>query len=418
MDREILKGKKIVVGVAGSIACYKTLELIKELKKYGADVFVILTESSRRLIGINDFKRVAGKNIYTSLFHPNINYADYIKNNKEIKHISLADIADVFIICPATANIIGKIAGGIADDLLTTSVMETNAPVLICPAMNVKMWKNPIVQENISRLRKLNYNFTEPEYGELACGYTGVGRLADMGKILEDASLLLEQKNDLKNKKILVTEGATFEEIDPVRIITNKSSGKMGARIAEQAFLRGAEVILLRGHNSAEPQYNIKEEKFTTVQDLFSKIKKYIKDVDVVIHSAAVSDFELNNKSVGGDNGKKIKSNKNLHLELTPTAKILEKLKKLNDDIFLVGFKAEYKVSEKKLIDSACRLLKSSGADLIVANDVGKENVGFDYDTNEVFVVDKTKKVYHIPLIGKKSVADKIMDILAGCLKS
>ncbi len=273
--------------------------------------------------------------------------------------------------------------------------------------MNVKMWKNPIVQENVKKLIKLNYHFVEPEYGELACGYKGVGRLANLKSILQRIELLLKQKSDFKNKKILVTAGATVEEIDPVRVITNKSSGKMGTSVAEQAFLRGADVILLRGHNSVEPNYNIKEEKFTTVNDLFNKIKKNIKNIDIVIHSAAVSDFTINNKE-----NTKIKSDKELHLELTPSTKIFERLKKLNKKIFLVGFKAEHNVSEKKLIESAYDILKKANADLVVANDVGKRGRGFDVDTNEVFVVDKNKNVEHINLSDKKIIADKILNVI------
>ena len=241
----------------------------------------------------------------------------------------------------------------------------------------------------------------------MACGYKGVGRLADLRKITERIGLLLKQRNDLKGKRILVTAGATVEEIDPVRVITNKSSGKMGTSVAEQAFLRGADVILLRGHNSVESSYNIKEEKFTTVNDLYNKIKNKIKNIDVLIHAAAVSDFTINNKK-----GTKIKSNKELYLELTPTTKIFEKLKKLNKKIFLAGFKAEHNVSEKRLVDSAYDILKKANADLVVANDVGKQGRGFDVDTNEVFVIDKNKKIEHIKLTDKRIVADKILDII------
>jgi len=411
MTHSFFKNKTIVIGVTGGIACYKVLDLIHELKKLSSNVHVIMTESALRLVDKKDFEKASGNEVQTSLFHPKINYIEYIKRNKPIKHISLADIADLFLICPATANVIGKIANGIADDLLTTSIIATIAPVLICPAMNVKMWKNPITQENVKKLKKLNYHFVEPEYGELACGYKGVGRLAEFNKITERIKLLLKQRNDLKGKKILVTAGATFEEIDPVRIITNKSSGKMGNAIAEQAYLRGADVYLLRGYNSVEPNYNINEEKFETVNDLYNKIKNNIKNFDVVIHSAAVSDFTLNNK----DN-KKIKSHQELHLELTPTTKIFEKLKKFDKRIFLVGFKAEYKVSREKLINRAYQLLKSADADLVVANDVGRAQRGFDVDTNEVFVVDRNRKAEHIVLADKRVIADRLLDLIVNKL--
>ena len=405
MDNLIFKNKTIVIGITGGIACYKVLDLIKELKKLGSIVHVIMTEHSTHLVEIKDFEKASGNEVQIDLFHPKINYIEYIKKNKEIKHISLADIADLFLVCPATANVIGKIANGIADDLLTTSITATIAPVLICPAMNVKMWKNPIVQENAKKLKKLNYHFVEPEYGELACGYKGVGRLANLKKIIERIELLLKQRSDLRGKKLLVTAGATVEEIDPVRIITNKSSGRMGASIAEQAYLRGADVILLRGHNSIEPNYSIKEEKFTTVNSLLLKIKKNITNVDIVVHAAAVSDFTLNNR-----HKTKIKSNQELHLELAPATKIFEKLKKFNNKIFLIGFKAEHNVTKNILIKSACNILKKADADLVVANDVGKKGRGFDVETNEVFVVDKNKKVNHIDLADKKIVADKILD--------
>src|SRR3989344_4331268 len=184
MGTSIFRSKKIVIGITGGIACYKTLELIRELRKLGSDIHVIMTEHSTHLADIKDFEKASGNEVHTGLFHPKVNYKDYIKKNREIRHISLADIADLFLVCPATANIIGKTANGIADDLLTTSVMATNAPVIICPAMNVKMWKNQIVQENVAKLRKLNYYFAEPEYGELACGYKGVGRLATLEAIM------------------------------------------------------------------------------------------------------------------------------------------------------------------------------------------------------------------------------------------
>ncbi len=404
-DAQILYSKNIIVGVTGSIACYKVLNLIKELKDLGANVHIILTESASKLADPSDFEKASGNKIYSSLFDPDVDYRAYIKKNEPIKHISIADIADLYLICPATANIIGKIASGIADDFLSTSVMATNAPVLICPAMNVKMWKNPIVQENAAKLKKMKYEFVDPEYGDLACGYKGVGRLANPGKILDRIKLVISRRSDLKGKKILVTAGATSEEIDPVRVITNKSSGKMGVYIAEEAFLRGAEVTLIRGANAVEPQYFFNDIKIYSVKDLFDEIKKNIKNADIIIHAAAVSDFTINGKSKD-----KIKSNQNLHLELTPTTKIFENIKKLNKNIILVGFKAEFNISEKELVERAYKLLKDADADFVVANDVSKKGRGFDVETNEVFIVDKNKKVTHIDLADKRVVGNKILD--------
>ena len=400
-----LKNKNIVIGITSSIACYKVLELIKKLRKLRANVHVIMTKSATKLVDTKDFEKVSNNAVNIDLFNPNVDYKDYIKKNKSIRHISLADSADLVLICPATANIIGKIAYGIADDLLSTSIMATNAPVLICPAMNVKMWKNSILQENVDKLRKLRYEFIDPECGILACGYKGIGRLANLDRIVERIKATIERRSDLKGKKILVTAGATSEEIDPVRVITNKSSGKMGVYIAEEAFLRGADVTLIRGINSVEPNYHFKDIKVNSVKDLFNTIKNNIKDKNVMIHAAAVSDFTINNKSKN-----KIKSNENLHLELTPTTKIFENIKKIKKNILLIGFKAEYNVVKKILVDRAYDLLKSANANIVVANDVGKKDVGFNTETNAVYIIYKNKKVKHLKLADKRIIGNKILD--------
>jgi len=320
-----------------------------------------MTESATKLVSVPDFEKVCNE-VRIHMFDPKFNYKDYVKKNKPIKHISFADIADLFIICPATANTIAKISHGIANDLLTSSVLATLAPIVICPAMNVKMWNNPLTQENVKKLQKLEYIFIDPEYGDLACGYKGIGRLANLDKIVNRITTIIKKRNSLKGKKILVTAGATIEEVDPVRVITNKSSGKMGVYIAEEAFLRGADVTLIRGSNSIEPRIPLKDIKINSAKDLFNEIKNNIKDKGIMIHAAAVSDFEINNKK-----NKKIKSGQELHLELTPTTKILENIKNIKKNIFLIGFKAEYNVSEKELVKRAYGLLKSANADLIVA---------------------------------------------------
>ena len=400
-----LKNKHIVIGITASIACYKVLDLIKKLRKLNANVHVIMTHNAAKLVDKSEFEKASRNPVHTDLFFQNVDYKDYLKKNKPINHISLADIADLFLICPATANIIGKIANGIADDLLSTTIMATNAPVLICPAMNVKMWKNPIVQENVRKLKNLRYEFVDPEKGILACGYEGIGRLANLDKITQRIKTAIERRNDLKGKKILVTAGATSEEIDPVRVITNKSSGKMGVYTAEEAFLRGADVTLIRGTNAVEPQYNFKDIKIYNVKELFNEIRKNLKNTDVMIHAAAVSDFTINNKA-----NNKIKSNQSLHLELTPTTKIFENIKKIKKNIVLVGFKAEYNVSKQTLIERAYWLLKSADADLVIANDVGKKGAGFDTETNEVYIVDKNKKASHLNLADKRFIGNKILD--------
>jgi phosphopantothenoylcysteine decarboxylase / phosphopantothenate---cysteine ligase len=402
-----IENKNIVIGITGGIACYKVLDIVKKLRKLKANVHVIMTDSAEKLVDNKDFEKASKNKVHDSLFDPKIDYRYYLKKNKPIKHISLADIADLFLICPATANVIGKVANGIADDLLTTSIMATNAPVLVCPAMNVKMWKNNIVQDNVKRLKTLRFEFVEPEYGDLACGYKGVGRLANIDKIMERIESTIGRRSDLAGKKILVTAGATSEEIDPVRVITNKSSGRMGVCIAEEAFLRGADVTLIRGANSVEPQYLFKDVRINTVNELFKEIKKTVKRQDTMIHAAAVSDFTVNNRKEG-----KLKSFETLNLELQPTTKIFENVKNIKKDIFLVGFKAEYKVSKKELINRAYGLLKSANADLVVANDVGMEGRGFNSETNEVLIVDKKKKVKHVGLADKRVVGNEILNLI------
>jgi phosphopantothenoylcysteine decarboxylase/phosphopantothenate--cysteine ligase len=402
----MLKSKNVVLGIASSISAYKSLELVRILRKKGANVLVIMSKNATKLVDAAEFEKVSGNEVAVEQFAPGVDFKGYLKKDKPMRHISLADMADIFLICPCTANTIGKIANGIADTLLCSSVMATNAPVVICPAMNVKMWHNPIMQENVRKLKKIGYEFVEPEKGILACGYEGIGRLANFNRVVEMVEHVLRRRNDLKGNKVLVTGGATAEEIDPVRVITNKSSGKTGVYLAEEAAKRGAEVTLIRGRTSLEPKYfGIKDVKVSSASEMSREVRKSAKSSDIVIHAAAVSDFAINNSS-----DRKIKSGQELHLELTPTTKILENIKKVKKSIFLVGFKAEYRVSRKELVERAYKLLKSADADLIVANDVGRKGRGFDVDTNEVFIVDKRKCVKRIGVAGKRAIAGMILD--------
>jgi len=389
--------KTVVIGVTSSIACFKVVELVKKLKK-DFDIEVILNENVSKLIDKKEFEKFC--KVHTGMFVKGWTYKDYIKRRKT-EHISLADKAELFLVCPCTANTIGKIAKGIADDLLTTSVMATNAPVLICPAMNCKMWENRIVQSNVGKLIANGYYFIEPEKGKLACGYSGVGRLANINKIIKSIKEIINKKNILKNKKIIVTAGGTVEEIDPVRVITNKSSGKMGIYIAEEAAKMGADVVLIRGRTSLEPMGEVKDIKVDSVDDMFEAVKKYVKKSDVMIHAAAVSDFAVDKKT------KKIKSNKKISLRLKPTKKIINEIKKLNKKIKLVGFKAEYKVSKKKLVDSAKSLLRESKAELVVGNDVS--NGVFGSEENDVFIVGK--KIEHVKG-SKREIAGRILELI------
>ena len=387
----------IVLGVSSSISAYKAIDIVDKLKSKGHDVEVIMTANALKLVKAGEFDC----RVHSDLFVPGLGYQDYLE--RDITHVSLADKADLFMIVPATANVIGKIANGIADDLLTTSVMATNAPVLVCPAMNSKMWGNQVVQENVSRLSRLGYRFVMPAEGMLACGYEGVGRLAGADDIINEAEDILARANDLNGVSFMVTAGATSEEIDAVRVITNKSSGKMGVAIAEEAARRGADVTLVRGINSVSPRASLKDVKVVSAKDMLEAVTRN-NHKDVVVHAAAVSDFTVDRKDT------KIKSGQPLNLELTPTAKILENIKAMNPKVFLVGFKAEYNVSDDELVDRAYYALKQADADLIVANDVGKEQRGFDVDTNEVFVVDRDRNVRHYGLDTKRKIASAIID--------
>ncbi len=393
----MLKNKNILIGVSSSIAIFKIKELIAKLKKEKAKVKLIMTENSKKLIKAEEFDC----EVITKLFREGFNYKKYLKN-KEYRHLSLAKWADLFIIAPATANIIGKIAYGIADDLLTTTVISTKAQVIFCPAMNTNIYKNPIVKENIIKLKDLGYWFIGPASGHLACGEEGKGRLESINTIFNEIKEYFEKKDRLKGKKIMVTAGAISEHIDLVRIITNKSSGKTGIFIAEEAAKLGAKVTLIRGNTKIEPTYKMKDIKISSTNELYNTIKKSIKNQDVMIHSAAVSDFTTKRSA------KKISSKKELSLKLKPTIKIINKIKKLNKKIFLVGFKLDNK-NKEQLTNKAIRLLKKANCDLVIANNI--KNLDSDY--NEILIIDKNKKVKHIKSAPKRIIAEKIMDNIA-----
>lgn len=407
MRENDLTGMRIVFGISGGIAAYKVLDFVDVLLSRGCVVDVIMTKHATKIVSVSEFEKKLGKNVFVELFDDSCDYKDYLDDAKKMEHIALADSADVFLVCPATANVVSKLAYGLADDLLTTSILATEASVVVCPAMNVKMWNHALTQRNIGCLRELGYHVVDPEYGDLACGYKGMGRLASFDTVLSTIAHVVSLRTRLKGKKVVVTSGPTSEEIDPVRVITNKSSGKMGASLADAAHVMGADVVLIRGRGSAKSSYHIDEREIVSVSDLFSCVKEEISDCDIFIHAAAVSDFYVKDTS-----DEKIKSDSDMYLELTPTTKILEKIKDLNKDVFLIGFKAENNVSYDVLVDRAHELLTSSRADFIVANDVGKRDCGFDVDTNEVFIVDVDMKVEHIGLSSKKDVAFKILDFV------
>ncbi len=395
----------IVVGITSGIAAYKMVELVELLKKENNDVVVVMTRSAAKMVSPTDFEKASGNKVHIELFEDNFDYKDILKNRK-VDHIAIADKADIFVVAPATANTIAKIANGLADDFLTTSILATQAPILICPSMNVHMYENVAVQENIEKLRSRGFFILEPESGDLACGYHGKGRLAHIFHIKDEITTILENRARLKGKKILITSGGTKEPIDGVRFITNKSSGKMGVAIAEVCFAMGADVLLLRAKDSVIPSKKISEEVFETAEDLEGLVRKYITSYDVIFHTAAVSDFIVGNPQKG-----KISSDKETVLRLEPAKKIISTIKKLNPNIKLIGFKAVWGGSEKELVNEGKKKLEESNADAIVANDVSKSDRGFQSDNNEVIIVTKNTSK-NISLRSKKEVAQDLIQYL------
>jgi phosphopantothenoylcysteine decarboxylase/phosphopantothenate--cysteine ligase len=400
--------KTVVLGITSSIAAFKILDLIKNLKKEEIEVFVIMSKSAAEMVPPSEFEKASGNKVYLELFEKGFDYKTILENRK-VEHIEIAEKADVLAIVPATANVIAKIAHGIADDFLTTTLLATTAPIIICPAMNVNMWNNPATQQNIKKLKQTGIQIIEPGEGMLACGYEGKGKLEEIDIISYEIKKQLNRNNSLRGKKILITSGGTTEKIDDVRFITNRSSGKTGAAIAEECYLRGAEILLLRSINSVKPGYKITEKKFNSTDDLHELIKNNIKNFDIIFHAAAVSDFKTDQPING-----KISSDNSLNLKLVPQIKIIDEIKKINPSIKLIAFKAEYNLSKQNLIKAAEEKLQDCNADAIIANDISKKTSGFEADSNEVTIVLKNKTVKNIPLASKREIAKEIIKYLLG----
>jgi len=389
----MLKGKKIVLGITGGIAAYKSAELTRELIKRGAEVKVIMTANATKFITPLTLQTLSGNPVYTDMFS--------LIEEYEIGHISLAEEADILVIVPATANIIGKIASGLADDLLSTTVMATKAPVLICPAMNSNMYTNNIVKENMSKLASNNYFFIESAYGELACGSEGYGRLPPLDEIIEEIESILTE-SDLTGEKILITAGPTQEPFDPVRYITNYSSGKMGYALATAARRRGAEVILISGPSSLPEPFGVKFFKVSSAIEMRDTVMDNMGDSTVIIKAAAVADFRP--ATISDDKIKKESGLLNLHLERNPD--IISEVAEKKGDRILVGFAVE----TENLIENARNKMLKKNMDLIVANDVTRDGAGFQSDTNIVKILDREGRVEELPILEKIEVADRILD--------
>ena len=392
----MLKGKQIILGVTGGIAVYKAVELLRLLTKAGADVHVIMTRSAQEFVAPLTFQTLSANPVHTELFN--------LIAEREIGHIALADRADLFVIAPATANVIGKIAGGIADDMLTTTVMATRAPVLIAPAMNVNMYTNPIYRENEERLRRHGCRFVQPETGALACGWEGEGKLAAPETIFEAAVAALSPK-DLTGQTIMITAGPTREEIDPVRFISNHSSGKMGYALARAAQRRGARVILVSGPVNLNPPAGVELVRVESARQMQAAVLERIGLCSVVIKSAAVADYCPAERS-----GEKIKKKDDeLSLQLIKTPDILAGLGRLEQRPFLVGFAAE----TGNLDHYAAGKLKDKNADMIVANDVSRADAGFHVDTNRARIFFRDGRRMDCPLMTKDNLAGIILNQVA-----
>lgn len=390
------KVKNVVVGVCGGIAVYKMLDVISTLRKQNINVHVIMTKSAEEFVTPLTFQSISQNMVTTDMFAEPKAF--------EIQHISLAKKADLVLIAPATANIIGKIANGIADDMLSTTVMATKVPVLIAPAMNTNMYENPIVQENISKLKNLGYKFIEPASGRLACGDIGKGKLADVKLISEVVLSSLYENKDMLGKKVLITAGPTISPIDPVRYITNHSTGKMGYAIAEEARDRGAEVILVSGPSSLQEPFGMKVIKVSTSEEMLKAIDENYSKVDIVVKSAAVSDYKVEEYST-----LKIKKKDNeLNLKLIKDIDILKRLGELKTHQTLVGFAAE----SNDLLSNAREKLEKKNLDYIVANDITSKDSGFAVDDNKVSILCKSGDIISLDKMSKREVARELFDLI------
>lgn len=398
----MLEGKKIVLGVTGGIAVYKAVDVVSRLKKLGADIKVIMTESAEEFVTPLTFQTMSQNYVVSDMFGE-------IKS-WDVEHISLAKDADLFLIAPATANIIGKVANGIADDMLSTTIMATTSKVIFAPAMNTNMYRNPLFKENMDKLSEMGYGFIEPASGRLACGDHGEGKLEDPEKIVEAVVGHFSRKKGLLGKKIIVTSGPTIERLDPVRYITNNSSGKMGYRLAESARDRGAEVVLISGPTPIEKPSGVKFIGVETTEDMFEAVKLEYGQDDVLIKAAAPLDY----RPLKYSDRKIKKSDGNLSIDFVRNIDIAKYFgEHKSENQVLIGFAAE----SHDLLENAAGKLKAKNLDFIVANDISREDSGFKSDRNKAFILERDGNVEELPKIMKSELADIIMDKLVDCLE-
>ncbi|QSZ26676.1 bifunctional phosphopantothenoylcysteine decarboxylase/phosphopantothenate--cysteine ligase CoaBC [Aceticella autotrophica] len=390
------ESKNLVLGVTGGIAAYKAVDLLSRLIKKGINVDVIMTESATKFISPLTFEALSHNKVVTDMFES--------PKYWEIEHIALAEKADLFAVVPATANIIGKLANGIADDMLSTTLMATKSRVLLAPAMNTNMYLNPITQGNIEKLKNYGYIFVNPEEGRLACGAFGAGKLADVRIIENKICDLLNSnvKKDLIGKRLLITAGPTIEPIDPIRYITNPSTGKMGYEIAKAGILRGADVMLISGPTNLAKPYGVKLIRVDTAIQMYNAVMDNISNADIVVCAAAVADYRPEKK----EKNKIKKMDEDLCIKLIRNPDILYEIGKEKGKKILVGFAAE----TENLIENAKSKIIKKNLDLIVANDILQEGAGFNKDTNIVQIIDRNFNVKKYSIMSKAEVAHVILD--------
>lgn len=391
----MLKGKNILLGISGGIAAYKMADVASSLTKLGADVHVVMTENATKLITPEVFRVLTKNKVYTDVFD------DDPDDEVMVPHISLGTGADLILIAPATANVIGKLANGIADDMLTTTVLPARCPIYIAPSMNVYMLENPVVQKNIEKLRALGYNIIEPATGYLACGYEGKGKLPSPELLVETVSLAVSHEKDMEGLKVLVNAGPTQESLDPVRIITNHSSGKMGYAIARQAARRGADVTLVSGPVNLAVPLGVNVVNVVSAADMYEEMTKYAAESDIMIMSAAVADYT---PAVIAENKIK-KSDGGLNIEMVRTKDILKTLGEAKKEgQFICGFSME----TENMIENSRKKLDSKNADMICANNLKVPGTGFKVDTNIITLI-TADEVKELPLMSKEEAADEIL---------
>jgi len=392
-----MQGKRIVLGVTGGIAAYKAADLCSRLSKLGAQVQVIMTEGATRFVSPLTFQTLSRNDVLVDVFderHPQV-----------VAHIDVADRADLLVVAPATANIIAKMAHGIADDMLTTTILATRAPILVAPAMNVHMYQHWTVQDNIRRLKDHGVEFIDPVEGLLACGYEGQGKLADPADIVAKIQRMLRTNRDWSGRTVVVTAGPTREPIDPVRFFSNRSSGKMGYAIAAAAQRRGARVLLVTGPTHLSPPPGVEVTVVETAEQMYEAVLSKMDEADVIIKAAAVADYTA--VQVAEQKIKKTADELTVHLRRTPDI-LAEVSRRRRAGQCIVGFAAETEQVERHAREKLVR----KGVDFIVANDVSQSDIGFEVDTNRVTVYGKDGLVEVWPTMSKREVADKLLDLL------